>query len=116
MAKRVFDLEVRTLAFAKEVIRLCQQLRENRINHELVSQLVRAAGSVGANYREANDASSARDFTHRIKVALREAKEAQFWLQLISEANPQLDGDISRLTQEALELRKIFSKIANRSS
>lgn len=111
-----FDLEERTLKFAKGTINLCKKLPQNSVNKELVSQLVRASGSVGANYREANDALSQKDFAHRIKITRREAKESHCWLQLLKEANPGLDGDISHLLQEAMQLKKIFSSIVNRSS
>jgi four helix bundle protein len=63
-----FDLEERTLEFAKNVIRLCKKLPRNSINHEIVGQLIRSSGSVGANYREANDALSKKDFVYRIKI------------------------------------------------
>lgn len=113
--KNTFDLEDRTLAFAKCVIHLCQGVPKNTINHELVSQLVRASGSVGANYREANDALSKKDFSHRIKIAQREAKEAHYWLQLLREANQDVDHKIGNLIQEALELKKILAAISSRS-
>lgn len=66
--RRPFDLEQRTLAFAKEVIRLCKKLPQNVINREIVGQVVDSSGSVGANYRETNDALSKKDFTYRIKI------------------------------------------------
>ena len=70
---RGFDLEERTTKFAKAVIRLCKSLPRNPINDRLVSQVVGAAGSVGANYREANDALGKKDFLQRMKIARREA-------------------------------------------
>ena len=88
---------------------------QNPVNRELVSQLVRASGSVGANYREANDALSKKDFGHRIRITRREAKEAHYWLQLLEEANPALNGEAKRLLGEALELKKIFSSIADKA-
>ena len=114
--KRKFDLEERTLAFAKRVIQLCKKTDHNTINRELISQLVRASGSIGANYREANEALSKRDFSHRIKIARKEAKETGYWLQLLEEAQPGLDGEISELRGEAGELRKILSSIAEKAS
>ena len=75
MSKRGFDLEERTSEFSKTVIRLCKQLPEKIINRELIGQLFRASGSVGANYREANDALSKKDFRHRIKITRKESKE-----------------------------------------
>ena len=114
--KQTFDLEDRTLEFAKRVIRFCRGVQLDVISRELVSQVIRASGSVGANYREANEALSKKDFVHRIKIARREAKEAYYWLQLLSEAVRQSDGEINKLLQEALELKKILSVIAERST
>ena len=114
ITKNRFDLEERTLEFSKGVIKLCKMLPQNVINRELVSQLIRASGSVGANYREANDALSKKDFNHRIKITRKEAKEAYYWLELLQEANPEYKKEINDLLQEALELKKIFSSIADK--
>ena len=116
MTKHGFDLEDRTLKFAKDVIGLCKRAPQTTINRELISQLVRAGSSVGANYREANDALSKKDFSHRIKITRREAKETHFWLELLRESSPELNGEAQRLLQEALELKKIFSAIAEKTS
>lgn len=116
ITKHNFDLEERTLEFAKKVIRLCKELPQNVINRELISQLIRASGSVGANYREANDALSKKDFNHRIKITRKEAKESFYWLKLLKENNPEYVSDIDSLLNEALELKKIFSSIADKSS
>ena len=70
---RGFDLEERTVKFAKDVIKLCKSLPRNSINDRLVGQEVGAAGSVGANYREANDALGNKDFVQRMKISRREA-------------------------------------------
>lgn len=112
-----FDLEKRTTQFAKEVIKLCKKLSRNTINIELISQLVRSAGSVGANYREANDALSKKDFVHRMKITRKEAKESQHWLELVLEANhgSVLDQEIKFLLDEANQLKKIFSTIIDKS-
>ena len=82
--QRPYDLEERTLEFAKEMIRLCKALPKDTINRELVSQLMRAGGSVGANYREANDALSKKDFLYRMRIARKEAKESHYWLQIVT--------------------------------
>ncbi len=116
ITKHNFDLEERTLEFAKEVIKLCKKLPQNVINRELTAQLIRATGSVGANYREANDSLSKKDFSHRIKITRKEAKESYYWLELLKEANPEYKEDISKLLSEALELKKIFSSIADKCS
>jgi four helix bundle protein len=115
ITRHSFDLEKRTSEFAKNVIRLCKQLPQNVINRELIGQLVDASGSVGANYREANDALSKKDFRHRIKITRKEAKEAYYWLELLQEANPEYKAEIDKLLTEALELKKIFSSIADKT-
>jgi len=114
--KHCFDLEKRTLEFAKNVIRLCKQLPKNVINNELIGQLIGSSGSIGANYREANDALSKKDFKHRIKITRKESKETHYWLELLIEANPDFKENIGKLLEEALELKKIFSSIADKSS
>jgi len=109
--KSKFDLEERTTDFAKRVIRLCKALAKNSINYRLVGQVVGSAGSVGANYREANDALGKKDFTHRLKISRKEAKECLHWLELIEEANPEFKTRMKNLKQEATELRNILSAI-----
>jgi len=111
----IFDLEERTTQFAKEVIRLCKSLPRNPMNDRLVGQAVGSAGSVGANYREANDALGKKDFIQRMKIARREAKEILHWLELILVANEFAGQEIQPLLKEALELKKILSAIIIRS-
>ena len=100
---RKYDLEVRTTEFGKSVIRLCKELPRNSINMRLVSQVVGSAGSVGANYREANDALGKKDFILRLRIARKEAKEAIHWLELIKEANPYIK-DYEKINNEAVEI------------
>jgi len=109
--KTEFDLEERTTKFAKRVIKLCKALPKNNINYVLVSQVVRSAGSVGANYREANDALGKRDFIHRLRISRKEAKETIHWLELISESHSVFRKRMINLQQEAIELRNILSSI-----
>lgn len=109
--KKKFDLEDRTLDFAKRVVRMCKELPTNTVNDKLVDQVIRSAGSVGANYREANDALGTKDFLMRLKISRKEVKETHFWLELIIEANPDLKKRIGSLFQESLELKKILSAI-----
>ncbi|MBI3321167.1 MAG: four helix bundle protein [Candidatus Omnitrophica bacterium] len=106
-----FDLEARTLTFAEQVISMCQRVSMNPINRELVGQVVRASGSVGANYRAANDTATPREFKHWIRIALREAKESHYWLHLLSKANPEFDGRMRGLLDEASQLKRIFAAI-----
>lgn len=104
--KSNYDLEERTTEFAKRVIRLCKALSKNSINYRLTGQVVGSAGSVGANYREANDALGKKDFIHRLRISRKEAKETVHWLELIEEANPGLKTRMQDLKQEGRELKK----------
>jgi four helix bundle protein len=110
-----YDLEDRTLEFGKNIIKFCQALTRNTINNELVRQLVKSGTSIGANYREANGAESKKDFTHKIGISLKEAKETQYWLKLILETNIESQKRIELLLKESLELIKIFSSISKNS-
>ena len=114
--RTVFDLEERTTKFAVEVVRLCRKLSKDPINSRLTGQAVGSAGSVGANYREANDALGKKDFMLRIKISRKEAKEVIHWLELIKEANPEFLKEADVLKKEALELKNILSAIANKVS
>lgn len=78
-------------------------------------QLVRASGSVGANYIEANEALSKKDFLMRVKISRKEAKESAYWLRLIDETNDLKNNDVGKLIQEATELKKILSAIIEKS-
>lgn len=111
MLNNKYDLEERTTDFGKRVIRLCQELLKNEINRPLISQVIRSAGSVGANYREANDALGDKDFLHRMRITRKECKECLHWLELIEEANTGVKSRMQNLKQEARELKNIFSVI-----
>lgn len=111
---RDFDLEKRT-EFAKRVVRLCRSLPKDSINNRLSGQVVGSAGSVGANYREANDALGRKDFILRLKIARKEAKETMHWLEPVEEANQELKPRMEELKQEATELKNILSAIINKS-
>ena len=106
-----FDLEERSTKFAKAVIVLCKDLIRNPINNRLVDQVVGASGSIGANYREANDALGKKDFIQRLKISRREAKEAIHWLELLAVANDHKKAEIQLLLKEAVELKNILSAI-----
>jgi len=113
--KNKFDLEERTTEFAKRVIRLCRSLPKDSINNRLTGQITGSAGSVGANYREANDALGKKDFLHRLKISRKEAKETMHWLEIIEEANPEFKIRMQELKQEARELKNILSAIINKT-
>lgn len=114
--KPVYDLEERTYQFANNIRLFVKTLPRTVANMEDIKQLVKASGSVGANYREANEALSRKDFLMRIKISRKEAKESAYWLRLISGTNDLQNADLAnRLLQEANELTKIFSSIAEKS-
>ena len=112
---RKFDLEDRTLDFAKKVIDLLRILPKNTINFELTNQAMRSSGSIGANYREANDSLGKKDFYMRAKICRKESKETKYWLELILHNNPDLRDSIEPLINEATEFVKIFSSIVNKN-
>jgi len=111
-----YNLEERTEEFAKNVLRLCKKLIKNTINIELIKQLVRASCSVGANYIEANEALSKKDFYHRMKICRKEVKEARYWLKLINSANDNIEKEIDVFIGEATELMNIFGAIVRKAS
>jgi four helix bundle protein len=115
-SKHPYDLEERTFQFAKSVRLLIKTLPKTIANIEDVKQLVKASGSVGANYIEANEALSRKDFLMRVKISRKEAKESAYWMRLILETNDFRNlNEGKRLMQEADELKKIFSAIAEKS-
>ena len=111
-----YDLEERTLAFAKRVREFVKKLPKTIANIEDIKQLVKASGSVGANYREANEALSKKDFRMRIKICRKESKESRYWLQLVDTNNKEeLEKHRNELMNEATELMNIFGSILQKS-
>jgi len=110
-----FDLENRTLKFAIGIIHLCRSLKSDIVNSKLIDQIIRSSSSVGANYREANDSLSKKDFINRLRISRKEAKETSFWLELIQNANPQSPTIIKNLTDECCQLRNILSAIISKA-
>jgi len=111
MAKTNYDLENRTTKFSEDIIVFLKTLERNIINTPLISQLIRSATSIGANYFEANGAASKRDFKNKICICKKEARETKYWLQLIAKSNPDKKEECRKYWQEAQELTLIFSKI-----
>jgi four helix bundle protein len=114
--KSYYDLEDRTLKFAQEVRSFTKQLPKTLENKEDIRQLVRSSGSQGANYIEANEALSKKDFLMRIKICRKEAKESRYFLQLVDTKNDtKLESQRTDLIGEATELMKIFGAIVTKS-
>jgi len=115
--KPVYDLVERTFQFAKRIRKWIKKLPHSVANLEDSKQLVRASGSVGANYIEANEALSKKDFIFRLRICRKEAKESAYWIRLIMESNEVIpdEKEGKALYQESVELKKIFSSIISKS-
>jgi len=109
--KRVYDLEERTALFGEAVIRFAKKIPQNAVNNRLIDQLVGAGTSVGANYCEADDGVSRKDFKNKIGTCKKEARETKFFLRMVASAEPDLKAEARVLWQEAKELHLIFSAI-----
>ncbi|MFA6005275.1 MAG: four helix bundle protein [Patescibacteria group bacterium] len=109
--EKIYDLEVRTTLFGTQIISLCNSIRKTIITVPLISQIIRSATSVGANYMEANGADSKKDFHAKIGICKKEAKETIHWLRMIEFADETQRALITRLLQEAKELSLIFGAI-----
>ncbi len=112
---KYYDLEDRTLDFSKKLILFIKALPRSQINLRLADQIIRSGTSMGANYREANETETKKDFKFRIRICRKEGKETVYWFELITEANPQLKEKIKPLLQETIELVKIFAAILMKS-
>ena len=111
-----YDLEDRTLAFAKRVRAFVKKLRKSPGNIEDGKQVVKASGSVGANYIEANESLSKKDFIMRIKICRKEAKESRYWLKLLDTYDEsELEEERKSLIKESTELMNIFGSILIKS-
>jgi four helix bundle protein len=111
-----YDLEDRTFIFAKDVRAFAKKIPKTLANIEDTKQVVRASGSIGANYIEANESLSKKDFIMRIKICRKEAKESRYWLKLIDSGNDStVQKDRNDLIQEATELTSIFGAIVRKS-
>ena len=111
-----YDLEDRTFEFAKRVRGFVKKLPKSIANIEDGKQVIRASGSVGSNYIEANESLSKKDFIMRIKICRKEAKESRYWLRLVDTYDEsELENDRKCLVKEATELMNIFGAILQKS-
>lgn len=113
--KRKYDLEERTVKFAENVIDFTKKLPQDTITKPLISQLVRAGTSIGANYSEADEANSKKDFINKIAIAKKETKETKYWLRIIAHTLPQFKNEARKLWKEAQELNLILAAIIRNS-
>ncbi len=112
---KTYDLEERTFEFARDVRRFVKILPMTLANVEDSKQLIRSSGSVGANYREANESLGKKDFLMRIKICRKEAKESAYWLRLIETEEKVSENQRQKLIVEANELMNIFGSIVRKS-
>lgn len=112
-----FDLEERTLLFAKKCRVFVKSLHKTLGNIEDGKQLIRSSGSVGANYIEANESFSKKDFILRVKISRKEVKESRFWLQLVdTQEKIEQEKEKDLLIKEATELMNIFGAIIHKTT
>ena len=112
--EKSFNLQERTARFGEAVIALARQVQKDTVNRPLVSQVVRSATSVGANYMEADATLTRKDFRHRLGICLREAKETKHWLRMLAKANAENADTCRQLWQESHELALIFASVVRK--
>lgn len=113
--KTKFNLEERTATFGEDVIEFSKKISVNLITSSLISQLVRSATSVGANYCEADCAETKKDFVHKLGICKKESKETKHWLRMIAKAVPECSDECRKLWREANELNLIFISIIKKT-
>lgn len=106
-----YPLVERTAVFSRNIIKLCKSIKIDLISRPIIDQLVRAGTSIGANYMEASNASSKKDFRNKIYICKKGAQESKYWLSMAKEVSE--DELITKLSQEAQELTMIFQKIVS---
>lgn len=114
--EKVYDLEERTQKFGENIIKFSRKIKVDKVTERLISQLVGAGTSVGANYSEADDAESPKDFRHKIGICKKESREVKHFLRMIAVASPDLIAEARILWQEAKELNLIFNSIYRKIS
>lgn len=106
-----YDMEERTAKFGESIIDFAKNVPKTTISNPLISQIIRSATSVGANYMEANAAESKKDFRHKISIYKKEIKETKHWLRMIARAIPASKDDCRHLWKEPEELTKFVARI-----
>jgi len=108
-----YNLEERTAKFGENIMKFCKSIKDNTETKPVKNQLIKSGTSVGANYCEANNASSKRDFRNKIFISKKEAQETKFWLRMSAAVVPEKTDEARILWQEAHELTLIFQKICD---
>lgn len=109
--EKKYDLEERTAKFGEEVIKFCRELPKSEMTRRIIDQLIGSATSVGANYAEADDAESPKDFKHKIGICKKESRESKHFLRMSAVAAPEKSDLARKLWVEAKELNLIFNSI-----
>ena len=109
-----YDLEERTAKFGETIIIFCKSLKQDSINKPIINQIVRSATSIGANYCEANSASSKKDFKNKIYICKKETQETKHWLRMMAQCEPNRKEDLKKFWKECQELVLIFGKIVSK--
>ncbi len=110
-----FDLEERTAKFGEEIIKFCKDLPKNEITRPIINQLIKCGTSVGANYCEADDAESRKDFYHKIGICKKESRECKHFLRMSAIAVTEMADKARKLWLEAKALNLIFNAIYKKS-
>src|SRR3989344_9360331 len=108
---KIYDLEERTAKFGEDVIKFCRNLPKGEMTKRIIDQLIGCATSVGANYCEADDAESPKDFKHKIGICKKESRESKHFLRMSAIAVPEKADEARKLWLEAKELNLIFNSI-----
>ncbi|MDP3696461.1 MAG: four helix bundle protein [Candidatus Taylorbacteria bacterium] len=108
-----YDLEERTAKFGENIIEFCRGMKQDAITKPIINQLVRSGTSIGANYMEANGASSRKDFKNKIHICKKESQETKHWLRMMSICAPERKEELRTLWKECQELTLIFGKIVS---
>ena len=101
-------LRDKSKAFAKEIVLLCRQLKENKIEGVLINQLLKSGTSVGTNVHEAQYAQGTKDFISKFEIALKECNESEYWLELLYETNSISENDFNQMRSACVELRRML--------
>jgi len=110
---KIFDLHERTAVFGESIVRFSKTIPENTITRSMIVQLINCGTSTGANYCEADDAESRKDFIHKLGISKKEARECGHWLHMIVVACPELKDEARTLFKESKEINLIINAIIN---
>ena len=108
----IYDLESRTINFSKDILDFVENSKISFLNKNIIDQLLRSATSIGANYREANNGASKKDFINKINICRKEAKETEYWIELLAKVEKDKIFELRRLWSEAHQLTLILGKIS----